>query len=126
MKNKYEPYEQVVKMIDDTASTMGLHESDYIALKYPERELAVAIPIKMDDGTIRVFRGYRVHHSTLKGPCKGGIRFDKNVSIEEVKALAAWMTFKCAVVNIRIPLALARKLKGISQNGQLTEKRLTR
>ena len=72
MSNKYEPYEQVVKMIDDTAATMGLNENDYIALKYPERELAVSIPIKMDDGTIRVFRGYRVHHSTLKGPCKGG------------------------------------------------------
>jgi glutamate dehydrogenase (NAD(P)+) len=97
---KYDPYEQVVKMIDDTAVTMGLHENDYIALKYPERELAVSVPIKMDDGNIRVFRGYRVHHSTLKGPCKGGIRYDKNVSIEEVKALAAWMTFKCAVVNI--------------------------
>lgn len=100
MSRKYEPYEQVVKMIDDTASTMGLHESDYIALKYPERELAVSIPIKMDDGMIRVFKGYRVHHSTLKGPCKGGVRFDKNVTLEEVKALAAWMTFKCAVVNI--------------------------
>ena len=87
-------------MIDDTARTMGLQESDYIALKYPERELAVSIPIKMDDGTIRVFKGYRVHHSTLKGPCKGGVRFDKNVTLEEVKALAAWMTFKCAVVNI--------------------------
>jgi glutamate dehydrogenase (NAD(P)+) len=100
MSNQYEPYEQVIKMIDDTASTMGLHENDYIALKYPERELAVSIPIKMDDGSIRVFKGYRVHHSTLKGPCKGGVRFDKNVTLEEVKALAAWMTFKCAVANI--------------------------
>jgi glutamate dehydrogenase (NAD(P)+) len=100
MSNQYEPYEQVIKMIDDTASAMGLNENDYIALKFPERELTVSIPIKMDDGSIRVFRGYRVHHSTLKGPCKGGVRFDKNVTLEEVKALAAWMTFKCAVANI--------------------------
>jgi glutamate dehydrogenase (NAD(P)+) len=100
MSHKYNPYEQVIKTIDDTAAIMGLHENDYIALKYPERELAVSIPIKMDDGTVRVFRGYRVHHSTLKGPCKGGIRYDKGVTLEEVKALSAWMTFKCAVVNI--------------------------
>jgi glutamate dehydrogenase (NAD(P)+) len=97
---KYEPYEQVIKTIDETAQLMGLDESDYIALKYPERELAVSLPIKMDDGSIRVFRGYRVQHSTLKGPCKGGIRYGQSVYLEEVKALAAWMTFKCAVVNI--------------------------
>jgi glutamate dehydrogenase (NAD(P)+) len=79
---KYDPYEQVVKMIDHTAAIMGLHENEYIALKHPERELAVSLPIKMDDGTINVFKGYRVHHSTLKGPCKGGVRFDKNVTLE--------------------------------------------
>ena len=97
---KYEPYEQVIHTIEDTARLMGLCESDYIALEYPERELAVSLPIKMDDGSIKVFRGYRVQHSTLKGPCKGGIRYGQNVYLEEVKALAAWMTFKCAVVNI--------------------------
>ncbi len=100
MKRKYEPYEQVLKTMEKTAVQMGLKENEYIALKYPERELTVSIPIKMDDGAIRVFKGYRVQHSSLRGPCKGGIRYHQDVEIEEVKALAAWMTFKCAVVNI--------------------------
>jgi glutamate dehydrogenase/leucine dehydrogenase len=100
MKKKYQPYEQVIRMIDETAARMGLGENEYIALKYPERELAVALPVQMDDGAIRVFRGYRVQHSSLKGPCKGGIRYHQDVNIDEIKALAAWMTFKCAVVNI--------------------------
>lgn len=97
---KYEPFEQVKNTIRDTAELMGLKESDYISLMYPERELTVSLPIKMDDGTLRVFRGYRVQHSSLKGPCKGGVRYHEDVNIEEVKALSAWMTFKCAVVNI--------------------------
>ncbi len=97
---KYEPFEQVKNTIKDTAELMGLKESDYISLMYPERELTVSLPIKMDDGTLRVFRGYRVQHSSLKGPCKGGVRYHEDVNIEEVKALSAWMTFKCAVVNI--------------------------
>lgn len=96
----YTPYEQVLKTLDSTAKLMGLEESEYISLKYPERELTVSIPIKMGNGTIKVFTGYRVQHSSLKGPCKGGIRYYQDVEINEVKALAAWMTFKCAVVNI--------------------------
>lgn len=100
MKKKYEPYEQVIRTIEDTAKIIGLSENDYVALKYPERELTVSMPIKMDDGTVKVFNGYRVQHSSLRGPCKGGIRYHQNVNIEEVKALSTWMTFKCAVVNI--------------------------
>ena len=97
---KYEPYQQIIDIIDDAAMALGIEENQFIVLKHPERELTVSLPIKMDDGTIKVFKGYRVQHSSLKGPCKGGIRYDKNVNLEEVKALAAWMTFKCAVVNI--------------------------
>lgn len=100
MKKKYEPYEQVIRTIEDTAKIIGLSENDYVALKYPERELTVSMPIKMDDGTVKVFNGYRVQHSSLRGPCKGGIRYHQDVNIEEVKALSTWMTFKCAVVNI--------------------------
>ena len=100
MSKKYEPYQEVIKIIDDTAKVMGLEESEYVTLKHPERELTVSLPIKMDDGTVKVFEGYRVQHSSIKGPCKGGIRYHESVEIEEVKALAAWMTFKCAVVNI--------------------------
>ena len=100
MSKKYEPYKEVINLIDDTAKIMGLEESEYVTLKHPERELTVSLPIKMDDGTVKVFEGYRVQHSSIKGPCKGGIRYHESVEIEEVKALAAWMTFKCAVVNI--------------------------
>ena len=69
-------------------------------LKTCKRELTVSFPVKMDNGQIRVFTGYRIHHNTARGPSKGGIRYNSNVSLEEVRALAMWMTWKCAVVNI--------------------------
>ena len=97
---KYNPYENMLQVLDNAACMLGLPESDYIVLKYPERELKVSIPVEMDDGSIRVFEGYRVQHSTSRGPAKGGIRYHQDVDIDEVKALAAWMSFKCAVVNI--------------------------
>ncbi|MFI3312417.1 MAG: Glu/Leu/Phe/Val dehydrogenase [Eubacteriales bacterium] len=97
---KYEPYENVLKIVDAAAAELGYVPSDYEAIKYPERELKVSIPIEMDDGTVHVFEGYRVQHSTTRGPAKGGIRFHPQVNTDEVKALAAWMTFKCAIVNI--------------------------
>jgi Glutamate dehydrogenase/leucine dehydrogenase len=98
--NTYNPYENVIKVIDEAALMMGMQEKDYIILKYPERELKVSIPVEMDDGSIRVFEGYRVQHSSSRGPCKGGIRFHQDVEINEVKALATWMSLKCAVANI--------------------------
>ena len=79
---------------------LGLEENDYVQLKYPEREMKVSIPVEMDDGSIKVFEGYRVQHSSVRGPYKGGIRYHQNVDMDEVKALAAWMSFKCAVVDI--------------------------
>lgn len=100
MTKKYDPFEQVVKTIDETATLMGLEPSAYEILKHNERELTVSIPVKMDDGSLKVFTGYRIQHSTIKGPCKGGIRYHADVTVDEVKALAAWMTFKCAVMNI--------------------------
>jgi glutamate dehydrogenase (NAD(P)+) len=69
-------------------------------LRYPERELTVHFPVIMDDGAVRMFRGYRVHHSTALGPTKGGIRYHQNVHLDEVRALAMWMTWKCALMNI--------------------------
>ncbi|MDD5923904.1 MAG: Glu/Leu/Phe/Val dehydrogenase [Clostridia bacterium] len=86
--------------MDKAATTLGLDENDYITLRYPERELKVSCPVKMDDGSIKVFEGYRVQHSSVRGPCKGGIRYHEEVDDNEVKALAAWMSFKCAVANI--------------------------
>lgn len=96
----YNPYDNVLATVEKAAKILGYTPEDYEAVKYPERELSVSVPVRMDDGSVRVFRGYRVQHSTVRGPAKGGIRYHQNVNIDEVKALAAWMTFKCAVVDI--------------------------
>jgi glutamate dehydrogenase/leucine dehydrogenase len=100
MSANYNPYDNMLEVLERAAGLLGLNQREYIAVKYPERELKVAVPIVMDDGSIRVFEGYRVQHSSSLGPCKGGIRYHQDVEINEVKALAAWMSLKCAVVNI--------------------------
>lgn len=100
MRKSYNPYNEMLLVLEKAADILGLDENDYISLKYPERELKVSLPVKMDNGSIRVFEGYRVQHSSSRGPCKGGIRYHQDVDIDEVKALSAWMSFKCAVVNI--------------------------
>lgn len=100
MPNGYNPYDNMLEVLESAAKMIDLHENDYVAIKYPERELKVSIPVEMDDGCIKVFEGYRVQHSSSRGPCKGGIRYHQDVDIDEVKALAAWMSLKCAVVNI--------------------------
>ncbi|MEA4889377.1 MAG: Glu/Leu/Phe/Val dehydrogenase [Clostridiaceae bacterium] len=100
MEKTYNPYDQMLNVLDHAAAMLGLAEKDYVMLKYPERELKVSIPVEMDNGDIRIFEGYRVQHSSSRGPCKGGIRYHQDVNIDEVKALSAWMSFKCAVVNI--------------------------
>ncbi|MCL2569823.1 MAG: Glu/Leu/Phe/Val dehydrogenase [Firmicutes bacterium] len=88
------------KIIEAAAKQLGLEQNDYIQFLYPEREICVSIPVMMDDGQIQVFQGYRVQHSSKLGPYKGGIRFHHEVDMDEVRSLAAWMTFKCAVVDI--------------------------
>jgi len=100
MAQKTNPFENMLEQLDAAAEIAGLDKQEYITLRYPERELTVNFPVKMDDGSIRVFTGYRVQHSTLRGPAKGGIRFHPDVDMDETRALAAWMTFKCAVVDI--------------------------
>lgn len=100
MERAYNPYDNVVATIKNAGGILGMDESDYITYMYPERELKVSCPVRMDDGSVQVFEGYRVQHSSTRGPCKGGIRFHPTVDADEVKALAAWMTFKCAVVGI--------------------------
>lgn len=97
---KYNPFDNVITVVENAAKKLGYEPADYETLKHPERELQVSIPVRMDDGSIRVFEGYRIQHSTTRGPAKGGLRFHPSVNKDEVKALAAWMTFKCAVVNI--------------------------
>ncbi len=100
MEKAYNPYDNMLEVLEKAAGMLKLEEKEYIALKYPERELKVSVPVEMDDGSIRVFEGYRVQHSSSRGPCKGGIRYHQDVNIDEVKALAAWMSLKCAIANI--------------------------
>ena len=93
-------YQSAEARFETAAQKLGLEDGIYRYLKYPSKEITVYIPVSMDNGRVEVFTGYRVLHSTVRGPGKGGIRFAPDVSIDEVRALAAWMTWKCAVVNI--------------------------
>ncbi len=93
-------FEMALEQLDHAAQRLNLSANNLSVLSQFERELTVALPVVMDDGRIEVFTGHRVQHSSARGPCKGGIRFHHDVSIDEVKALSMWMTWKCAVVNI--------------------------
>ncbi len=93
-------YATALAQFDRAADILCLDAGMASILRAPRRELTVTIPVKMDNGEVRTFTGYRVHHSTSRGPAKGGIRYAPQVSLEEVRALAMWMTWKCAVVNI--------------------------
>jgi glutamate dehydrogenase (NAD(P)+) len=94
------PYDFALRQFDRAADHLGLDPGTRAVLRTPKRQLTVSIPVKMDDGKIRVFQGHRVQHSIARGPSKGGIRYHPNVTLDEIKALAMWMTWKCAVVNI--------------------------
>jgi glutamate dehydrogenase (NAD(P)+) len=94
------PFEAMMSRFDIAATHLKLEPGLYKVLRSPEKQLIVSIPVKRDNGDIEVFWGIRVLHNTSRGPAKGGIRFDLNVTQDEVKALAAWMTWKCAVVNL--------------------------
>ena len=94
------PWESAAHRFDEAAELLGLDDGMRKVLRQPTMELTVNIPVVLDDGRIEVFTGYRVQHSIARGPAKGGIRFAPDVSLDEVRALAAWMTWKCAVVNI--------------------------
>ncbi|MCX6831399.1 MAG: Glu/Leu/Phe/Val dehydrogenase [candidate division Zixibacteria bacterium] len=93
-------FDNVVKQVDLAASLLGIDPMLVEIIKLPRRSVIVTLPIQMDDGSFKVFTGYRVQHSIVRGPAKGGIRFHPNVTLDEVQALASWMTWKCAVVNI--------------------------
>ncbi len=100
------PFDVAKKQIDIVAKEMGLDPNITRYLKRIERALIVSIPIMMDNGTLQIYEGYRVHHSTVRGPGKGGIRFGPNVNLDEVKALATWMTWKCSL--LKLPLGGAK------------------
>ena len=94
------PFESMMSRFDRAAQLLNLDPDLYAVLRVPNRELKVYIPTRMDSGRIQVFEGYRVQHNFARGPAKGGIRYAPDVSLDEVRALAAWMTWKCAVVNV--------------------------
>lgn len=97
---KQDLWDTALAQLDDVAQRLNLDPSIHAILRQPERELTVAVPVVMDDGQIKVFTGYRIQHSSARGPCKGGIRYHPDVNLNEVRALAALMTWKCAVVGI--------------------------
>jgi glutamate dehydrogenase (NAD(P)+) len=100
VQNELNVYESAEARFEVAAHKLGLENGLYRYLKYPDKEITVYIPVGMDDGRLEVFIGYRVQHSLVRGPGKGGIRFAPDVTLDEVRALAAWMTWKCALVNI--------------------------
>lgn len=93
-------YAMALEQLDHVAKVMHLDPNIHEYLKYPKRELTVSIPVRMDDGTLKVFTGYRVQHNQALGPSKGGLRFHPDVTLDEVRALAMWMTWKCSVVGL--------------------------
>ncbi len=94
------PYAMAVSQFDEAADRLGLSQAMRAILRKPKRELIVNFPVRMDNGDVEMFTGYRVQHNINRGPAKGGIRFSPEVSLDEVRALAMWMTWKCAVVGI--------------------------
>ncbi len=100
LEQEKNPWEAQAARFDLAARKLNLDPGLWKVLRYPTREIIVHIPVLMDDGTIEVFTGYRVQHSMARGPAKGGIRYSPDVSLDEIRALASWMTWKCAVVNI--------------------------
>ncbi len=100
LEQELNPTEAQTARFDLAAQKLNLDEGIWKVLRYPTRELIVHIPVAMDNGKLEVFTGFRVQHSIARGPSKGGIRYAPDVTLDEVRALAAWMTWKCAVVNI--------------------------
>lgn len=100
MTETMNPWDAALEYLDEAAELMGLDEGIHTILRSPKRALIVSVPVRMDSGKINVFQGFRVQHDVTRGPAKGGIRYHMDVSLDEVKALAMGMTWKCAVVNI--------------------------
>jgi glutamate dehydrogenase (NAD(P)+) len=100
LEQEINPWEAQAARFDLAAHKLKLDEGLWKVLRYPNREIIVHIPVAMDNGQLEVFTGFRVQHSIARGPAKGGIRYSPDVTLDEVRALASWMTWKCAVVNI--------------------------
>jgi glutamate dehydrogenase (NAD(P)+) len=121
-----EIYESAIKQLEDVAEILELDEGLVEFLKYPRRIIQVAVPVRMDDGKIRVFTGYRVQHNLARGPYKGGIRYHPDISLDDVNALAMLMTWKCAVLNIPFGGAKGGVACPIKEFSEGEKERLTR
>ncbi|HMJ20437.1 MAG TPA: Glu/Leu/Phe/Val dehydrogenase, partial [Terriglobales bacterium] len=100
LEQEINPWEAQAARFDFAAQKLNLDEGLMKVLRYPTREIILHIPVMMDSGHLEVFTGFRVQHSIARGPAKGGLRYSPDVTLDEVRALASWMTWKCAVVNI--------------------------
>lgn len=94
------PFEVAQRQLDECAKILNLDANVHEILRVPMRELHISLPVRMDDGTIHVFQGFRVQYNDARGPTKGGIRFHPDETIDTVRALAAWMTWKCALLDL--------------------------
>jgi len=100
MKGSFNPFEMAQSQFDKAADVLNLDQATRDLLRWPQREYHFAIPVRMDDGSVKVFRGFRIQHNDARGPCKGGIRFHPQETVDTVRALSMWMTWKCSVVDI--------------------------
>src|SRR3954451_24627970 len=100
LEQELNPWEAQAARFDFAAQKLNLDDGLVKILRYPQREIIVHIPVALDNGTLEVYTGFRVQHSIARGPAKGGVRYSPDVTLDEVRALASWMTWKCAVVNI--------------------------
>lgn len=126
LNSEENPLEAMLHRFDVAARKLDLDPGLYQILKKPDREIIVSIPVQMEHKSIKVFTGYRVQHSVARGPGKGGVRFASNVSLDEVRALAAWMTWKCAVVNVPFGGAKGGVICDPRKLSELELERLTR
>src|ERR1700753_1739385 len=126
LEQEINPWEAQAARFDFAAQKLNLDQGLWKVLRYPAREVIVHIPVMMDNGSIEVFTGFRVQHSIARGPGKGGIRYSPDVTLDEVRALASWMTWKCAVVNIPFGGAKGGIICDPRQMSPLELERLTR
>ncbi len=124
--SEYNPYANALAQFDRAVSHLNLKRGVIDMLRCTKRELSVNFPVMMDNGDTRIFRGYRVHHSVVKGPTKGGIRYSPAVSLDEIRALAMWMTWKCALMNLPFGGAKGGVIVNPKELSQRELERLTR
>ena len=125
-KSESNPFKIAQQQLANVTKRLELSNGIHEILKYPQRELTVNFPVRMDTGEIKVFTGYRIQHNDSRGPCKGGIRYHPGVTLDEVKALSMWMTWKCAVVNIPYGGAKGGVICNPKEMSQKELERLTR